>query len=396
MADWKDGFRKGSFRGVPFEVLSHQFEGGRRKQDREFAQRDNGFSDDLGRKLRKFNVEMYIIGDNYMAQRNALVRALEAEGPGELVHPYLGTFQVQAGVFTESEQADEGRMARFVVAFSEAGTPKFPERTLDNLELTRDAASAFRDNSKSFFETVFSIAAAPAFVVDSAAAAVTAAVDFAESAVAKVTNPVTDFTFAVRNLKSSINDLMAAPELLAQRLEDAFSILMDEFQDSPEVLNDVFGNFSDLEDETAFESVDPTTPSRTVEGNNNNAILNLTKELALANRAEASVDVDFQSSRDAVETRDAIIGDLESQLNIADDDNLFQSIKDLQALLIEALPREDTDDLINFTPVKTMPALVISHRLFENLEKETEILEQNEIEHPGFVPGGDSIEVSAS
>jgi prophage DNA circulation protein len=137
------------------------------------------------------------------------------------------------------------------------------------------------------------------------------------------------------------------------------------------------------------------TPSRQKEQANQDGLLNLTNQLALSNQAESAVQVDFISTSAALASRDSIINRLDEQLLTTGDDELFQSIKDLQSSLTSAVPRTGTSELITITPAKTIPALVIAHAEFEDLDKEAEIVEQNAVEHPGFVPGGDEIQVSA-
>lgn len=396
MADWKDNFRQGSFRGVPFKTDTSQVQGGRRKQDREFAKRDQGNSEDLGKRLRTFTLELLVIGDDYFDQRDALEEALNTEGPGELIHPYQGTLRVQAGSYTLSESVTEGRLARFSVEFTEAGEIKFPEQVQDDVNNSIQNAGKLIDDSKGFFESVFDLANQPAFIVEGATDTLDSILNFAENAVQKVTDPVTNFSFAIRNMKASLNDLVNAPGELASRLQDAFGLLLGEFENNPETSNRIFGNFSALEDDDAFLSVVGDTPSRLIQQNNQDALFNLTKQLTLSDQTIAAVDIDFDSTSAALQTRNAIIEGLGDQLETADDDNVFQAIKDLQTSLGRALPRTGTTELVTIEVNKTKPALVIAYDEFNDLDKETEIVEQNAIEHPGFVPGGETIQVSAN
>jgi prophage DNA circulation protein len=218
MADWRDGFREGSFRGVDFKTESHSVEGGRRKQDREFAKRDIGNSEDLGKKLKKFRLELLVIGDDYFAQRDALEAALDAEGSGELVHPYRGTIQVQAGAYTLTETKIEGRIARFSCEFTLAGEVRYPDQVEDDLNNALDRAAALKDNSKTFFEIVFSVANQPAFVVKSAEDALSGALDFAENAV--VSSPIN----CRQPLTGSLRSLQTTPKRVSEFL-GAFRLL---------------------------------------------------------------------------------------------------------------------------------------------------------------------------
>ena len=41
----------------------------------------------------------------------------------------------------------------------------------------------------------------------------------------------------------------------------------------------------------------------------------------------------------------------------------------------------------------TLPALVITHTLYGNVDKEQDVIARNRIQHPGFTPGGEVLEV---
>lgn len=394
MADWKDNFREGSFRGVQFFTESHQETGGRRKQDREFAKRETGNSEDLGKRLKNFTLEIFVMGDDYFTQRDDLVKALDGEGPGVLRHPYRGVRTVQAGNYTLTETVGEGRLARFSVEFTEAGEVKFPDQAEDDLLNATNNANAAIENSSNLFEQALDTVGQAAFVIQAAADDVAALVDNIESAITAVTEPVANLTFAIRNLKADINDLIQLPGELAGRITSVFDDLLAEFEDDPETSEKILGNFNSTLDDNFTPAVGDT-PSRETQRGNQTAVQNFGNQVGLSNQAKAAVEVEFTSTEAALESRNAVVEGLDLQLDLADDDDLFQSIKDLQTSLTKAVPAIGTSELISFTPVSTTPAIVIAHDLFEDLDKETEIIEQNNIEHPGFVPGGDEIQVSA-
>ena len=50
---------------------------------------------------------------------------------------------------------------------------------------------------------------------------------------------------------------------------------------------------------------------------------------------------------------------------------------------------------IRVTPEATQPALVLAYGLYEDAGREAEIVTRNKVRHPGFVPGGQALEVLA-
>jgi prophage DNA circulation protein len=136
--------RIGSFRGVPFRLGAYDFTGGRRNEWHEYPLRDIPLAEDLGRRGRKFSFQAHVIGDTWELQRNRLLTALEAEGPGLLLHPYLGQHNVLCDTFTVSE-AEQRRIAQFTLAFLETAGYQFPTSTPNAIRVLARALAAAWD-----------------------------------------------------------------------------------------------------------------------------------------------------------------------------------------------------------------------------------------------------------
>lgn len=79
-----------SFRGVPFEAEESSSEHGRRGATGEFPFGENTAYQDLGRKIRRYNVKGRYVTNNHVAASSSLIAACETPGPGLLVHPTRG------------------------------------------------------------------------------------------------------------------------------------------------------------------------------------------------------------------------------------------------------------------------------------------------------------------
>lgn len=145
--DWKRNLRPSSFRGVEFFVDAAARAGGRRQSVFEFPKRDLGYAEDMGRRMRRFPVTAYLIGDDYQSRRDALIAALEQEGPGVLVHYTFGTHRVSLDTYTVSERRERGRMCEVEMQFVEAGQP--PSRAVvdDTQSQAKAAAKSAGDES---------------------------------------------------------------------------------------------------------------------------------------------------------------------------------------------------------------------------------------------------------
>lgn len=140
---WRDRLLRASFRGVHFEVEDHETEAaGRRVQVHEYPGRDEPYAEDLGRRTTEYNIEAYVIGDDYAFQRDRLVDACAEAGAGTLVHPYLGTRRAVCTQCTVAERTAEGRMARLSLAFVDAGRNAYPAAQPDTATAVDSAAAA--------------------------------------------------------------------------------------------------------------------------------------------------------------------------------------------------------------------------------------------------------------
>lgn len=143
-SSWKTAIGEGvgSFRGVAFSVTGKQSQnGGRRTVRREFPLRENGGSDDLGKRLREYSFSAILIGDDYLSRRDKLIDALDAPGAGELIHPNWGTLQVQIDTWSCEEDTSGAGSASFNVSFTPPLDTTAPVSTAD-AEKAREASAA--------------------------------------------------------------------------------------------------------------------------------------------------------------------------------------------------------------------------------------------------------------
>ncbi len=98
---WPEMLNKASFRGVPFAVYGGDSRFGRRLAIHEYPGRDKPYIEDMGRSTRRIRMSGFLVtdslvygGGNVLAQRDALVAAVESAGPGALMHPTLGALKV--------------------------------------------------------------------------------------------------------------------------------------------------------------------------------------------------------------------------------------------------------------------------------------------------------------
>lgn len=392
---WRDRLRPASFRGVPFFIETSQFTTGRRIQLHEFPDRDEPFPEDLGKNTRTFRVEGHILGD-YWDVKDQLIEACEQEGPGELIHPYYGTRQVQVGPVSFDEDTLEGQFLKVTFLFYESGDNRFPKAIDDKQVALENDADAALAAAKDDFDESFSVLGFAGFVVDTARSAVENAADAFEEATAGIVQTaeqIADLAFSIRNLKAEVNDLLQSPQLLSQRLLDSLS-LMEEALGVPEgklQAHSTLFQFAGNPTENFIE----TTPSRIQQKNNEDVINNFIRRAALIKGTIQAAEVEYDSAQAATRQREELVDLIENQAINATDDNVFKTLGDLNAQLVEVLPDVDAE-LPNIKTVElnaSTHSLALAYDLFENSEAEQDIIDRNGIRHPGFILGDTELEV---
>lgn len=392
MASWRDNLRPGSFRGVPFVTESHDHALGRRLTTHEYPQRDDPYTEDLGRKAREFTMELFVIGEDYMAQRDRLREALEKGGSGQLVHPYLGTHAVCVREGHLRETMREGRMARFSVTFVEAGLEIAPDTRKDTAWGVAKSADAVKQAARQSFAECFSLLG-PARLLSGF-----------KSGLDNLFGGIKDFVGApLADLKLSqdiLFSLFGMPSGLAGWLVDQLGLLGGL---APAKSASVASGLASqaLPSAMAVASVPlaagQATATTTVQAQNQvnlAATDNLVQQVAVAEAARASAQATYTSADEALAVRDTLCETMELVSSRADD-RVYARIADLRAAVVldlgtraAQLPR-----LSSYHLSATMPALVVAHRVHGDATREADIVARNHVRHPGAVPGGTTLEV---
>jgi len=233
MADWKDTLRRASFRGQPFYTETYGGGTGRRWADHQYPGRDVPYAEDMGRTQRTWTFTGYLIGDDYPARRNALVAACEAAGPGELVHPTIGTTQAVCRSVTHSEARDRGRYVVVQFEFAEAGKLREPSAFTDAIATVTAAAEQLGTAATGSLTAAFATFGGGSYLSDSAV------VQIAELAgalqIARLPAPGVDqgpLNRALRDLVENAPALAADVTALASTVENVFT----EFTNAGEAL----------------------------------------------------------------------------------------------------------------------------------------------------------------
>ncbi len=378
-----------SFRGVPFFVESSELAGGRRAVVHEFPLRDEPFVEDIGRKARTFRIDGYVIGDDYLAQRDALQAALEDEaGPGELVHPYYGVRRaicVNMGI--RSTRADGG-MATFALEFADApAQAPVPVEVVDAAEQVSTSADAAIGATQDEFEEQYNTSGLPSFALASAETALISAAAALETTLAPIVESVQELaqlTSRIAIMTARAASLVRAPAELLADFRAAIIGLADTIADSPgAVVDGLIAAYV----ENLGPLISETTSTREREAANQAALTSALRRVMAIEAARIAPMVQYASIEEATATRDAIAAQLEEQAGLADD-AAYQALVSLRSDLLRAVPGVATyARVVTVTRNVAIPSLVLAYQLYGSVDLEADILARNAVEHPGFLAG---------
>ena len=403
MSDFRDSLRKvsitidgrtfdaigASFRGVPFFVEASERSGGRRVVVHEFPGRDDPFIEDLGGRARKFRIEGYVIGADYVAQRDRLLAALEdEEGPGQLVHPYYGLKTAIGETTSTRETRAEGGWAAISIEFCEAPAQTPTPQIVDDLPAkVSDAADVAQIATNAQLATDYDASGLPSFALASCSAAISKAAGFVGSHLAAA---VSD-TQELASLNGTLNTIVAqslalarSPATLLTQVRTAIATIVTTIADSPGAVYDAlvaaYG-------EALATPVIGSTTTRQREASNQTALVAGLRRVIAIEAARLAPTVPYASIEDATAARDQVAAILDEQAATAGD-TAYPALVDLRAQVMRAVPGSDAFPRVTAISRRgALPSLVLAYQLYGSVDLEPDVVARNRVQHPGFIAG---------
>jgi len=364
---WNDTLRQASFRGVRFKVRDNSGElGGRRVAVHEYPARDKAYAEDMGRKTREFTVTGYVVGDDFADQRDRLVDACAKPGPGVLVHPSLGSITAICTGCNVSERQEDGRMAVFSLSFIDASGKVLPKGAPDTAREAAKAAERYAEVSRQGFKRRYTPSGLPGWAAE------------------ELKNAASRIFLAAGRDKPAFDHMSASS--LATGIQFAVRTM----------------DFNQAATFAAKNTGHKTYPGETALGKKVSALsqdlAGFARRTGLARAASALADTKFGSRREALDAFQALDRHVETELHAASldgDDDLFFAAQDIRAASSRDVSARAANlpDLKTSVTVSTEPALVAAYRHAGSAGKAGDLVNRNQVRHPGFVHGGAALEV---
>lgn len=396
-ASFFDKLRQASFRGVRFEVEDVDAAGGRRVVLHEYPLRDTPFSEDLGRRARDFSVRGYIIQGrtyDYFGVRADMLKALEAAGPGELVHPWYGEVSVVVEEYRLHETTAQGGLLELDIRFREAGQLANPTAATDTAKSVFSAVSDVRSALKSSFLSAFSPA------LDE--------IDKLSTALSDAANLAMEFVGLPQSLISEglayAQGLIVTPAALFDALTGLFGGLFgNETDEEDTAALTVSGSGTSSEEKKVYMPTFSTStqPLESILGGSavvtteaERVLRDTVAQIVVIEAATATASKEYVTADDALADREAVVSALDT-IEPAADDVVFQSLSGLRKAVVTDLTSRGAElpRVRTVTLPSTIPALVAAYRIHGDASRDEEIVARNRIRHPGRVPGGTPLEV---
>ncbi|ATG74325.1 hypothetical protein AN401_11755 [Zobellella denitrificans] len=403
----KVGAGQGRFRGVPFWLQSDDLEGGRRVVRHQYPHKDDGRTEDLGRAMRQWSFEAVVLGPDYLEQRDALLEALEAAGPGELEHPYWGMLQVQVDQFRLRQSSRAGGSATFSITVLPAEAQPAPKVETDGNQVVAEAGAASHEAMAADFADDFDVegdVALEGLAMDD----VTQVLDSLSQGIRSLGGVagVGELLRQGGRLKNSVLALVRAPADLAGGLLGQLDGLKALARPA-----DLFGVYRSLFARLGGGGGHHVRPRAE---HNRQALHRLVRQAALAGQAEAASNALVEALRPGRAESEAVLvlearqdverlerelaATLESAAMDSADAGWIRSWRSLRALrlaLVTDLQQRGTrlPGAASLTLPQTMPALVLAYREGGDARLWQQLVRRNGVRHPSFLPSGVVLEV---
>lgn len=391
---WKEELLEASLGTAKFKVRAAEASGGRLHAVHRFAgSKSRPWVEDLGIGGEEFTVDAYVLGADYVQQRDKLLEV--ALRPNQALRLTLPTWAPRI-VFVTSvrvrETTDEGGFARIELSVRVVDDRVTVARAVKPDSDANSKADALEDQARASALANLETTGVPDYVTGGAAESLRSAGRsiLGLDLTAGLSAQVGDLTLAANRLIDDALELATAPADLVSQTAAAVLGIEQALADAPRAALNAYRVLFELE----IPALGLTSESGRLRDRNAATVVSLVRQFALAAYSRAAIAADWETRQDAELARSRALDAIDLEAETADDD-AYGALVDLRAALVAALPPEDEDlpDLVRITPDGDTTTLAIAYRLYDDAARDDEIRERNRLRNPALVPPGQVLEV---
>lgn len=395
MANWRDQLKIAKFRNIEFFVQDVTMQFGRRGTVHEFPQSDEPFAEDTGRKAREFSINAYVFGDDYIAKMLAIIKSIESDPtPGTLIHPTLGQQFVKPGicsvVYNDLRVGHEFLNLKFI----EAGTILQPSESVNTEAQVERGVIKFGSSTVEQYDEIVIRKGIPDYAANSA-------IDIVNGYLDQITEAIGFGERIPANLDEAVKELNKYKNVLPTAIFDSLEFMqstVDLYDRISTIWDTANAEFQYVAHRSIVATIisfifqpDDSTPDRVIEANNNEQLEFSFRGLALAQMVQASSNKEYDSSNDAFDRQLELLGFFNTEIEaagVAGFELQRRDLIDMRSAMIDdlsakgaSLPEETTINL-----QATQPYATLGNELYGDAFRGEEIVDNNKVENPLFLP----------
>lgn len=395
---WQDQLREASFRGVKFRVENSETDGGQRQVVHKYPKRNKVYVEEMGLQPDTFTVRAYLIGSEFISERDALIKEMKTPGPGTLVLPTQGSRKVTPQTYRQGYDRQQGGIEYLDLIFIEPGENTYPAGTIDTGTQVQAAADKAVETIKGVFQANFTVQGFQDFVGNSAQQMnqnLVTAISNAGNVRAKIPEQAAIFNDSLLEFEQNIPSLILSPSTLVNTILNQIGQISAIF-DLPMA---AYAAYAQLFKFGANALPLPKkTRSQQQQALNQDMTFSLVRRASLIGMARTATGIDFDSYDDAVTLRDSLASQIDDEiLKIGDTDldDIYLDLNGVMATMVADVTARaaNLERIRTVTYSQTLPSLVVSYDVYETPERADEIVRRNKVNHPGFIPAGQPIQI---
>lgn len=416
--EW-ESLREASFRNVTFFLVEDEGTSGRRAIPRAYPKKETGWTEDNGAVLTQQQINGKLLGKNFQKQLEALLRALNTAGPGELVHPWFGIQKVQVGKVSHRLSTEEGGIAYISFEVFEAGERLFPAPK-ENTSLTSlSAADAVKEAlaNGDYFAALDGLGDMTDTLLDDMQGLV--------MNLPKIPSGLTDWVDRASRFKDLAGVIIAKPGELVRQFTSLASSIRDIVSEPPWSLRVYDQLKSKWDGERAAEAATKNLPGdmTVISSSPSNGVQGIASSVpatviapspalqanitdfrqmvivtSVVAQAEAVATMDFATSTEATEAGDKLAQQLAEQAVTAVENGqreLWRTLRDLRFAVVNDVRVRGAQlpDIRQLHTTVTTTAALLAWRETGDTETREAIVSRNRLRDPSFILPSTPIEV---
>ena len=392
---WRDELKQATLDGVPFDYTEVSGEFGADVIIHRISTSGLPVSEPISEGEDSFSFNAFIVGDDYFAGRDDLVRVLNTPSNHTLVHPTRGTHEVALdGRARMTESLNEQGLVRISFTLVKVENQAFPIIRDARTELT-DQVAVVNLQLLEVYQRRFRLGAFVGGIL-SAINLATAAMLIAQGKIQAAMNIAQSFGNSVTGFLDQADSLLRQPGQFISGLTSTaigiFAGITSFADDLPNPVSRSQSTFEQVFDQMFNQprpELEPTTREGQLEQDNAVQTWIANRVSAVSAASNTLAELQFTSSDEVFAFQDKFLANFDALASEPDlDDALYVELRQLKANVFGFLQTvaQQLPSLTKYTTAKTLPALVIAYNLYEDANRDHEIVDRNNISRPTFVP----------